>query len=142
MPKTLAKSQVNTQGNPPLSEVGSKGAIIFWFRHPLSLDWAYYAERGMIMRVAIYARVSTDGQSVNAQLAELREVADRRGWEIVREYTDKGISGAKGRERRILPPATKSTRPVHVRRLAIQNNRACSLERETKVFGTAEISPC
>ncbi len=28
------------------------------------------------MRVAIYARVSTDGQSVNAQLAELREVAE------------------------------------------------------------------
>ena len=52
------------------------------------------------MRVAIYARVSTDGQSVNAQLAELREVADRRGWEIVREYTDKGISGAKGRDQR------------------------------------------
>ena len=52
------------------------------------------------MRVAIYARVSTDGQSVNAQLAELREVADRRGWEIVHEYTDKGISGAKGRDQR------------------------------------------
>ncbi len=52
------------------------------------------------MRVAIYARVSTDGQSVNAQLAELREVADRRGWEIVHEYTDRGISGAKGRDQR------------------------------------------
>ncbi len=52
------------------------------------------------MRVAIYARVSTDGQSVNAQLAELREVADRRRWEIVHEYTDKGISGAKGRDQR------------------------------------------
>ena len=52
------------------------------------------------MKVAIYTRVSTDGQSVNAQLAELREVADRRGWEIVHEYTDKGISGAKGRDKR------------------------------------------
>ena len=52
------------------------------------------------MRVAIYARVSTDGQSVNAQLAELREVADRRGWDIVHEFTDKGISGAKGRDQR------------------------------------------
>ncbi len=55
---------------------------------------------GMIMRVAIYARVSTDGQSVNAQLADLREAAERRGWEIVREYTDKGVSGAKGRDKR------------------------------------------
>ncbi len=52
------------------------------------------------MRVAIYARVSTDGQSVSAQLAELREVADRRGWEIAQEYADKGISGAKGRDQR------------------------------------------
>ena len=52
------------------------------------------------MRVAIYARVSTDGQSVSAQLAELRGVAGRRGWEIVQEYTDKGISGAKGRDQR------------------------------------------
>ena len=52
------------------------------------------------MKVAIYARVSTDGQSVNAQLADLRETAERRGWEIVKEYTDKGISGAKGRDQR------------------------------------------
>ncbi len=52
------------------------------------------------MRVAIYARVSTDGQSVNAQLADLREAAERRGWEIAQEHTDKGISGAKGRDQR------------------------------------------
>lgn len=52
------------------------------------------------MRVAIYARVSTDGQSVNSQLTELREVAERRGWTIVHEFTDKGISGAKGRDQR------------------------------------------
>jgi len=62
--------------------------------------------------VAIYARVSTDGQSVNSQLAELREVAERRGWRIVHEYTDKGISGAKGRDQRpaldaILKAATR-----------------------------------
>ncbi len=52
------------------------------------------------MKVAIYARVSTDGQSVNAQLADLRETAKRRGWEIVHEVTDKGISGAKWRDGR------------------------------------------
>ncbi len=52
------------------------------------------------MKVAIYARVSTDGQSVNAQLADLRETAERRGWKIVHEFTDKGISGAKGRDER------------------------------------------
>jgi DNA invertase Pin-like site-specific DNA recombinase len=52
------------------------------------------------MRVAIYARVSTDGQSVNSQLEALRKVARRRGWRVVKEYTDAGISGAKGRDQR------------------------------------------
>ena len=52
------------------------------------------------MRVAIYARVSTDGQSVKAQLEALRQVADQRGWEVVKEYQDQGISGAKGRDQR------------------------------------------
>ena len=52
------------------------------------------------MRVAIYARVSTDGQSVNSQLEALRQVADRRGWQVVKEYKDQGISGAKGRDER------------------------------------------
>src|SRR5450432_3433368 len=47
-------------------------------------------------RAAIYARVSTqNGQNPEMQLKELREYCARRGWEIVREYVDKGISGAK-----------------------------------------------
>lgn len=29
------------------------------------------------------------------QLAELREYAGRRGWQITEEYTDEGVSGAK-----------------------------------------------
>jgi len=51
-------------------------------------------------RVAIYARVSTDGQTTENQLRELREVAERHGWEVVREYVDNGVSGAKGRDQR------------------------------------------
>lgn len=51
-------------------------------------------------RVAIYGRVSTDGQTVDNQLRELRMVAERNGWQIVQEFVDKGISGAKGREQR------------------------------------------
>ena len=51
-------------------------------------------------RAAIYARVSTQGQTVNNQLQELRNVAERHGWEIVSEYKDSGISGAKGRDKR------------------------------------------
>lgn len=48
------------------------------------------------MKAAIYARVSTTGnQSVEMQLRDLREIAARRGFEIVGEYSDEGISGAK-----------------------------------------------
>src|SRR5678816_774928 len=51
-------------------------------------------------RVVIYTRVSTDGQSVENQRRELLAVAERRGWEVVHEYSDQGISGAKGRDKR------------------------------------------
>ncbi|WP_284617462.1 recombinase family protein [Aquabacterium humicola] len=51
-------------------------------------------------RVALYARVSTDRQSTEAQLVELREVAQRLGWTVAEEFVDKGVSGAKApRER-------------------------------------------
>jgi len=51
-------------------------------------------------RAAIYARVSTDGQTTENQLRELRLVAERNGWQIIQEFVDQGISGAKGREQR------------------------------------------
>ncbi|MDR4470217.1 MAG: recombinase family protein [Nitrospira sp.] len=51
-------------------------------------------------RAAIYARVSTDGQTTENQLRELRVVAERNGWTIVHEFIDRGISGAKGRDQR------------------------------------------
>jgi DNA invertase Pin-like site-specific DNA recombinase len=51
-------------------------------------------------RVAIYGRVSTDGQTVNNQLQELHAVAGRHGWTIVETFTDHGVSGAKGRDQR------------------------------------------
>jgi DNA invertase Pin-like site-specific DNA recombinase len=53
-----------------------------------------------IKRSALYARVSTDGQTTDNQIRELRQVAEHNGWEIVNEYVDQGISGAKGREQR------------------------------------------
>jgi DNA invertase Pin-like site-specific DNA recombinase len=50
------------------------------------------------MRSAVYARVSTSkGQDVRMQLRELRQFTQARGWQIVGEYIDKGISGAKDR---------------------------------------------
>jgi DNA invertase Pin-like site-specific DNA recombinase len=49
-----------------------------------------------IARVALYARVSTlNNQDPEMQLAELREYAERRGWHIVEEFTDQGVSGCK-----------------------------------------------
>lgn len=51
-------------------------------------------------RVAFYARVSTDGQTVDNQLDELREAAERHGWHVVATFADRGISGTKGRESR------------------------------------------
>jgi DNA invertase Pin-like site-specific DNA recombinase len=49
-----------------------------------------------ISRVALYARVSTlHNQDPEMQLSELREYAARRGWEIVEEFTDQGVSGGK-----------------------------------------------
>ncbi len=51
-------------------------------------------------RVAIYARVSTNGQSVTNQLRELRQVAKRQRWKVVAEFMDRGVSGAKGRAQR------------------------------------------
>lgn len=51
-------------------------------------------------RVGIYLRVSTAGQTVENQRQDLLRVAEQRGWQIVGEYVDHGISGTKGREKR------------------------------------------
>jgi DNA invertase Pin-like site-specific DNA recombinase len=48
-------------------------------------------------RAAIYARVSTADQHVETQLYDLRQFAEQRGYEVVCEYTDIGISGTKAR---------------------------------------------
>ena len=51
-------------------------------------------------RAALYLRVSTDRQTVENQRQALERIAAHRGWEIVAAYSDKGISGAKGRKDR------------------------------------------
>ena len=55
---------------------------------------------GETKRAAIYLRVSTDKQTVENQRIALAAVAERRGWQIVGTFSDKGISGAKSREDR------------------------------------------
>ncbi len=70
------------------------------------IDCVRHEPRGMNMNttkgtnVALYLRVSTDGQTVANQKRELEGMDERAGWEILEIYQDKGISGAKGRNGR------------------------------------------
>ena len=54
----------------------------------------------MVMRAALYLRVSTDTQTVENQRLVLDEVAQRSGWTVVHVFADEGVSGAKGRDKR------------------------------------------
>jgi DNA invertase Pin-like site-specific DNA recombinase len=48
-------------------------------------------------KTAIYARISTPDQHIESQLYDLRKLAIQRGFEVVREYCDRGISGSKAK---------------------------------------------
>jgi DNA invertase Pin-like site-specific DNA recombinase len=52
------------------------------------------------MRAALYLRVSTGDQTVANQRRDLEAAAAQRGWTVVAEYADEGVSGAKGRDQR------------------------------------------
>jgi DNA invertase Pin-like site-specific DNA recombinase len=45
------------------------------------------------MKCALYSRVSTDQQTCDNQLLQLRVFAASQGWTIVQEFVDQGISG-------------------------------------------------
>jgi DNA invertase Pin-like site-specific DNA recombinase len=65
------------------------------------------------MNVALYSRVSTNnGQDPQVQLRELREYCQRRGWTVIGEYTDIGISGTKDSR----PQLNKLMADAHQRR--------------------------
>ena len=51
------------------------------------------------MKVALYARVSTEGQDPEVQLVALRAHAAQRDWQVIEESVDRGVSGAKERRR-------------------------------------------
>jgi len=61
---------------------------------------AVWKGEAVTVRAALYTRVSTDVQECENQRIALREVAEKNGWEIVLQFTDEGISGAKGRDER------------------------------------------
>ena len=52
-------------------------------------------------RVVIYARVSTDEQTTANQINELKAWAARASHDVVKVYEDRGISGTKGRDKRL-----------------------------------------
>jgi DNA invertase Pin-like site-specific DNA recombinase len=67
-------------------------------------------------RAALYARVSTtNGQSPEMQLRELRDYIQRRGWTAAGEYVDTGISGT--REKR--PELDRLISDAHRRRFDV-----------------------
>ena len=47
--------------------------------------------------VALYARCSTLDQKADLQIDALRQLAEQRGWNVVGEFVDLGVSGAKDR---------------------------------------------
>lgn len=47
------------------------------------------------MRCALYARVSTTDQTAENQVRELVRYAEARGWTVVGQFVDEGISGTK-----------------------------------------------
>ena len=67
-------------------------------------------------QVAIYLRVSTsNGQTTENQLRELRAVAKRARWKVVEVFEDHGISGAKDRDKR--PAFDRMLKAVTARRV-------------------------
>jgi DNA invertase Pin-like site-specific DNA recombinase len=61
-----------------------------------NLDSKHKETLGM-KKCAIYGRVSTPEQRIDNQLYDLRLFAEQRGFEVVAEYTDVGVSGSKAR---------------------------------------------
>jgi len=50
------------------------------------------------MKIALYSRVSTDGQDATNQRLQLREYAKQQGWTVAHEYVDVASGGRADRE--------------------------------------------
>lgn len=61
-----------------------------------------------VKKAVLYLRVSTIDQNPENQFHDLRQLAAQRGFEIVREYVDHGVSGA-----RVKRPAVQFTVDEH-----------------------------
>lgn len=82
-------------------------------------------------RAGLYMRVSTVDQNPETQGLELRQFAKQRGYEIVQEYVDHGISGTKVRR----PALDQMLRDAHRHRFDAVIVWSCDrLARSTKHF--------
>ncbi len=93
-------------------------------------------------RVALYARVSTTDQHPEIQLHAFRAYAEARGFELVEEYVDHGVSGAKARRPaldKLLADARRRRFDVlactKLDRLARSVHHLTSLGRELEALG-------
>jgi len=53
------------------------------------------------MKAAIYARVSTEEQTTENQLPALRALAESRGWEVFKEYTEEVSAWRSGHQQEL-----------------------------------------
>jgi len=82
-------------------------------------------------RAALYLRVSTLDQHPETQAIELRQFARQRGYDIVEEYVDHGVSGTKVRR----PALDRLLEEAHRRRFDAVLVWSCDrLARSTKHF--------
>jgi DNA invertase Pin-like site-specific DNA recombinase len=73
------------------------------------------ASRTTTPRVAAYCRVSTHEQHADIQVEAIRKAAHERGWKLVAEHIDAGVSGGRDRRpaQRQLLLLTTTTIPPH-----------------------------
>jgi DNA invertase Pin-like site-specific DNA recombinase len=84
-----------------------------------------------VKRAALYLRVSTIDQHPETQGIELRQFAAQRGYQIVAEYVDRGVSGTKVRR----PALDQLLKDAHHRRFDALLVCSCDrVARSTKHF--------
>jgi DNA invertase Pin-like site-specific DNA recombinase len=95
------------------------------------LYWLAANGANCMKRAGLYIRVSTLDQHPLTQLHELRQFASQRGFEIVDEYTDHGVSGTKARR----PALDRLLKDANRRRFDVVLVWSCDrLARSTKHF--------
>jgi DNA invertase Pin-like site-specific DNA recombinase len=84
-----------------------------------------------LKRAALYLRVSTLEQNSETQGIELRQFAQQRGYEVIQEYVDHGVSGTKVRR----PALDQLLKDAHRRKFDAVLVWSCDrLARSTKHF--------